>query len=113
MLMIHYYTFCRCSHDARNKLGARLTTVKSKGPIKGLLKKMGNKLSCSCGPLKIKGYRFDPGSEPWDAQADILRRGKNAGPILKYGLFVNSLYFILIKSRIVLTRLDLSILIIF
>ena len=73
----------RCSHDARNKLGARLTTVKSKGPIKGLLKKMGNKLSCSCGPLKIKGYRFDPGSEPWDAQADIIRRGKGAGPMLK------------------------------
>ena len=76
----------RCSHDARNKLGARLTTVKSKGPIKGLLKKMGNKLSCSCGPLKIKGYRFDPGSEPWDAQPDIsgiIRRGKSAGPMLK------------------------------
>jgi hypothetical protein len=69
----------RCSHDARNKLGARLTTVKSKGPIKGLLKKMGNKLSCSCGPLKIKGYRFDPGSEPWDAQAAIIRGGKTAG----------------------------------
>ena len=49
---------------------------------------MGNKLSCSCGPLKIKGYRFDPGSEPWDAQADILRRGKNAGPILKYEEFL-------------------------
>ena len=80
--MISSLVYCRCSHDARNKLGARLTTVKSKGPIKGLLKKMGNKLSCSCGPLKIKGYRFDPGSEPWDAQADILRRGKS-GPSLK------------------------------
>jgi hypothetical protein len=34
-------------------------------PFKGLLKKMGNKLSCSCGPLKIKGYRYDSGKEPW------------------------------------------------
>ena len=34
-------------------------------PFKGLLKKMGNKLSCSCGPLKIKGYRYDASKEPW------------------------------------------------
>jgi hypothetical protein len=29
---------------------------------------MGNKLSCSCGPLKIKGYRYDSKGEPWHAQ---------------------------------------------
>lgn len=26
---------------------------------------MGNKLSCSCGPLKIKGYRYDSKDGPW------------------------------------------------
>ena len=54
----------RCNHDVRNKLGTRLEKVE-KIPFKGLLKKMGNKLSCSCGPLKIKGYRYDASKEPW------------------------------------------------
>lgn len=54
----------RCGHDARNKIGTRLINSKN-APFKGLLKKMGNKLSCSCGPLKIKGYRFDANAEPW------------------------------------------------
>ena len=57
--------FCfRCNHDVRNKLGTRLEKL-DKIPFKGLLKKMGNKLSCSCGPLKIKGYRYDASKEPW------------------------------------------------
>ena len=51
-------SFSRCNHDGfRTKLGARLVGVE-KLPFKGLLRKMGSKLSCSCGPLKIKGYRF-------------------------------------------------------
>ena len=81
----NFFIYFRCSHDARNKLGARLTTAKTKGPIKGLLKKMGNKLSCSCGPVKIKGYSIDPGGEPWDPQVNpgIMRRGRSAGPSLK------------------------------
>eukprot|EP00095_Tigriopus_kingsejongensis_P000342 maker-scaffold194_size270518-snap-gene-1.27 protein:Tk00342 transcript:maker-scaffold194_size270518-snap-gene-1.27-mRNA-1 annotation:"hypothetical protein TcasGA2_TC013482" len=54
----------QCGHDTRNKLGTRLINSKN-APFKGLLKKMGNKLSCSCGPLKIKGYRFDANAEPW------------------------------------------------
>ena len=70
--------FFSCGHDARSKLGARLSTASGagqggggalmgmagmggkapKGPIKGLLKKMSSKLSCSFGPLKVKGgYR--------------------------------------------------------
>ncbi|TRY77127.1 hypothetical protein TCAL_15972 [Tigriopus californicus] len=56
--------YFRCGHDARNKIGTRLINSKN-APFKGLLKKMGNKLSCSCGPLKIKGYRFDANAEPW------------------------------------------------
>ena len=53
--------FFRCGRagcDTRNKLGTRLISAKH-APFKGLLRKMGNKLSCSCGPLKIKGYRLD------------------------------------------------------
>ena len=46
-------------------MGTRLIAAKN-APFKGLLRKMGNKLSCSCGPLKIKGYRIDGGGqEPW------------------------------------------------
>ena len=48
-------------------MGTRLGGIE-KLPFKGLLKKMGNKLSCSCGPLKIKGYRYDAKGEPWAAQ---------------------------------------------
>ena len=54
ILFFHF----RCGHDTRNKLGTRLIAAKN-APFKGLLRKMGNKLSCSCGPLKIKGYRLD------------------------------------------------------
>ena len=83
--------FFRCSHDARNKLGARLTgAVKTKGPIKGLLKKMGSKLSCSCGPLKIKGgYRFNEphAGEPFNTRvattAGVLSRRSKDGHLLK------------------------------
>ena len=53
---------CRCGRagcDTRNKLGTRLISGAKHAPFKGLLRKMGNKLSCSCGPLKIKGYRLD------------------------------------------------------
>ena len=48
--------FFSCHHDTRNKIASRLVTNK-KSPFKGFFAKMGNKLSCSCGPLKIKGYR--------------------------------------------------------
>ncbi len=34
---------------------------------------MGNKLSCSCGPLKIKGYRYDPSQEPWGQQGGQMQ----------------------------------------
>ena len=60
----NFFSSHRCNHDVRNKLGTRLEKVE-KIPFKGLLKKMGNKLSCSCGPLKIKGYRYDASKEPW------------------------------------------------
>ena len=43
-----------------------------KSPFKGFFQKMGNKLSCSCGPLKIKGYRFD---DPWAANTRTRRNG--------------------------------------
>eukprot|EP00090_Calanus_glacialis_P043179 TRINITY_DN7639_c0_g1_i2.p1 TRINITY_DN7639_c0_g1~~TRINITY_DN7639_c0_g1_i2.p1 ORF type:complete len:2132 (+),score=281.42 TRINITY_DN7639_c0_g1_i2:95-6490(+) len=60
-----------CHHDTRNKIGSRLVTIK-KSPFKGFFQKMGNKLSCSCGPLKIKGYRFD---DPWAANPRTRRDG--------------------------------------
>ena len=60
-----------CQHDTRNKIGSRLVTIK-KSPFKGFFQKMGNKLSCSCGPLKIKGYRFD---DPWAANTRTRRNG--------------------------------------
>ena len=50
-------SICSCHHDTRNKIASRLVTNK-KSPFKGFFAKMGNKLSCSCGPLKIKGYRW-------------------------------------------------------
>ena len=59
-----FFVNFRCNHDVRNKLGTRLEKL-DKIPFKGLLKKMGNKLSCSCGPLKIKAYRYDATKEPW------------------------------------------------
>ena len=59
-----FFLIFRCNHDVRNKLGTRLEKF-DKTPFKGLLKKMGNKLSCSCGPVKIKGYRYDASKEPW------------------------------------------------
>jgi hypothetical protein len=49
-----------------------------KAPFGGLLKKMGNKLSCSCGPIKIKGYRFDTTNEPWAQQANASNRRRSA-----------------------------------
>jgi len=60
-----------CHHDTRNKIASRLVTNK-KSPFKGFFAKMGNKLSCSCGPLKIKGYRFD---DPWAANTRTRRDG--------------------------------------
>jgi hypothetical protein len=50
-----------------------------KAPFGGLLKKMGNKLSCSCGPLKIKGYRFDSNAEPWAQQSTAMQRRRPDG----------------------------------
>jgi hypothetical protein len=52
-------------------LGSRLITIK-KSPFRGFFQKMGSKLSCSCGPLKIKGYRFD---DPWAANTRTRRDG--------------------------------------
>ena len=60
-----------CHHDTRNRLGSKLEKIK-KSPFKGFFQKMGNKLSCSCGPLKIKGYRFD---DPWAANTRTRRNG--------------------------------------
>ncbi|XP_023339770.1 uncharacterized protein LOC111710006 [Eurytemora carolleeae] len=60
-----------CQHDTRNKLGSRLITIK-KSPFRGFFQKMGTKLSCSCGPLKIKGYRFD---DPWATNTRSKRDG--------------------------------------
>jgi hypothetical protein len=73
-LILNYYLivfFFSCHHDTRNKLGSRLITIK-KSPFRGFFQKMGNKLSCSCGPLKIKGYRFD---DPWAANTRTRRDG--------------------------------------
>ena len=60
-----------CHHDTRNRIGSKLEKIK-KSPFKGFFQKMGNKLSCSCGPLKIKGYRFD---DPWAANTRTRRNG--------------------------------------
>ena len=54
-----------------------------KAPFGGLLKKMGNKLSCSCGPLKIKGYRFDTNNEPWANQPAAATRRRQDGTFLR------------------------------
>jgi hypothetical protein len=67
-----------CNHDVRNKLGTRLVGLE-KLPFKGLLKKMGNKLSCSCGPLKIKGYRYDGKDQPWAQMMQDERLANTAG----------------------------------
>ena len=64
-------SYFSCHHDTRNRLGSKLEKIK-KSPFKGFFQKMGNKLSCSCGPLKIKGYRFD---DPWAANTRTRRNG--------------------------------------
>ena len=70
-ILFWYIFFFSCHHDTRNRLGSKLEKIK-KSPFKGFFQKMGNKLSCSCGPLKIKGYRFD---DPWAANTRTRRNG--------------------------------------
>ena len=54
---------------------------------------MGNKLSCSCGPLKIKGYRFD---DPWAANTRTRRNGHLLRSVYTlFYLFLDTLYIYL------------------
>ncbi|XP_071747174.1 protein still life, isoform SIF type 1 isoform X11 [Lepeophtheirus salmonis] len=84
-LRANFSLFKRCGHDTRNKLGTRLISAKNV-PLKGFLKKMGNKLSCSCGPLKINSYRFEAGKEPWQAPHQPSRRRTGDGNLLSLPL---------------------------